>query len=221
MTKLTERFALIGALTFLPSIARPQYAPSPGHQDAAAAVVVDSTPAQPAEPPPTTPPPPAQVRGPTTPAGQWIYTDQYGWIWMPYSDGYTYVPPDGYGEPYAYVYYPLYGWTWLAAPWVWGFGPWPYFGYYGPARFAWYGHGWWRNPSRWSYVPSRPGPRTLPTWRGSAGYGVSRPAPFRGGAVVRGGGYYTSPGGGRGAVPSGGAGSHGAGARGWGRGGRR
>ncbi|HET6336641.1 MAG TPA: hypothetical protein VFG30_25635, partial [Polyangiales bacterium] len=28
--------------------------------------------------------------------GQWVYTSQYGWVWMPYSQSYTYVPDDGY-----------------------------------------------------------------------------------------------------------------------------
>ena len=65
---------------------------------------------------------------------------------MPYGDVYTHVPANGEGEPYAYVYYPSYGWTWVAAPWVWGYGTWPYFGVLGPARFWWYARGWWRGP---------------------------------------------------------------------------
>jgi hypothetical protein len=37
---------------------------------------------------------------------------------------------------------------WLAAPWVWGWGPYPYFGIRGPYGFGWYtgliraGYGW-------------------------------------------------------------------------------
>jgi translation initiation factor IF-2 len=132
-------------------------------------------------------PPPAQAQA-APPAGQWVYTQQYGWIWMPYSDSYTYSPPNGYGEPYAYVYSPAYScWTWLAAPWVWGFGPWPFFGVFGPAHFGWYGHGWWRYPSRWHYVPgygAYAGFRGVAPYRGGAPYrGV---APYRGGAPYRG-----------------------------------
>jgi len=126
---------------------------------------------------------------------------------MPYADRYTYLPPGGYGEPYAYVYYPAYGWTWLAAPWMWGYGPWPYFGYYGSVRYGWYGHGWWRHPSRWRYAPSRPvyGIGRAPAYRGSASYGIVRPAPFREGPGARGGSFM----------------GHGGGRGGWGRGDRR
>lgn len=118
----------------------------------------------PPSPPPAGPPP-----GPSgIPDGQWVYTQQYGWIWMTYADAYAYVPPEGYGEPLEYVYYPSYGWTWIAAPWVWGVGPWPHFGPRGPKRFAWYSHEYWRRPSRWQY---RPAPE-----RGGVARGV-RPAP--------------------------------------------
>lgn len=64
--------------------------------------------------------------------GQWVYTQQYGWIWMPYSDDYIYTPDESTGgSPYAYVYYPTYGWTWLEAPWVWGLGADPFFSHSG------------------------------------------------------------------------------------------
>jgi hypothetical protein len=36
---------------------------------------------------------------------------------------------------------------------MWGYGPWPYFGVYGAVGFGWYGHGWWRTPTRWRYAP--------------------------------------------------------------------
>ena len=108
-------------------------------------------------PPPAEPPaaPPRSDRAMTPPAstGQWIYTQQYGWVWSPYGDAYSYVPPEGEGEPYEYVYYPDYGWMWVAAPWIWGIGPWPWFGVYGAVHFGWYGHGWWRTPERWHYHP--------------------------------------------------------------------
>jgi len=127
----------------------------------------------PSEPPAQAPPPaPSQIPPPpaqegqasgSIPSGHWVYTQQYGWIWMPYAAAYTYAPPDGYGSPYMYVYYPVYGWAWVVAPWVWGWGPWPYFGVVAPWRFAWYGWGWWQYPARWHF----------------------RPGPFRGGVAPR------------------------------------
>jgi hypothetical protein len=97
---------------------------------------------------------------------------------MPYGDGYTSLPPDGYGEPYEYVYYPSMGWTWVVAPWMWGIGPWPHFGVYGAVHFGWYGHGWWRSPWRWHY---RPG------FGGSFAFHGVRPAPNRGFSPFTGG----------------------------------
>jgi len=91
------------------------------------------------------------------PPGQWVYTDQYGWVWMPYEEAYGSTPPSGSGEPSMYLYAPSSGWAWLAAPWVWGWGPWPYFGSRGPWHFAWYARGWWQTPQRWHLVPSRDG----------------------------------------------------------------
>src|SRR5664279_4533883 len=82
------------------------------------------------------------------PGGQWVYTTQYGWIWMPYGNQYTYEGTATDTQPYAYAYYPSYGWTWLAAPWVWGWGAYPYFGVLGPSHYGWYrglyqsGYGW-------------------------------------------------------------------------------
>ena len=77
----------------------------------------------------------------TPPPGQWVYTEQYGWVYMPYGDAYAYAPESETADPYMYVYYPAVGWTWVDAPWLWGWGPWPYFGVHGPWRFAWFGHG--------------------------------------------------------------------------------
>src|SRR5512138_1067308 len=48
----------------------------------------ESPPAPPSENPPA---PQAQAQAPSSvPPGQWVYTEQYGWIWMPYADAYTY-----------------------------------------------------------------------------------------------------------------------------------
>ncbi len=106
---------------------------------------------------PTAPPPAA---------GQWVYTNQYGWVWMPY--GQQYVDEGVYGAetPFQYVYTVNLGWTWCAAPWLWGWGPYPWFGRLGPYRFGWY-RGLYRSGYGWGH------------YRG----GYSR-------GVVRGGGYY-------------------------------
>ena len=84
--------------------------------------------AQPTEGPPAPPqqvPPPPEVQAPPPAAqaqaqadGQWVYTQQYGWVWMPYGAQYTYEPSQAGVYPSEYVYYPSYGWTWLTAPGV-------------------------------------------------------------------------------------------------------
>jgi len=76
-------------------------------------------------------------------AGQWIYTSQYGWLWLPYSQQYTYVSADG-GVAYEYAYYPDGGWRWIYAPWVLGWGPSPYWGRLGPRHYVWYSRPWFR-----------------------------------------------------------------------------
>ena len=99
---------------------------SPG---AAPQSVLPSTPApdmQPPAPPQQPPAPPVQSPSQVQPqmqqpagaaqaggGGQWVYTSEYGWVWMPYGNQYTYEgsPNDAY--PYSYVYYPNYGWMWL------------------------------------------------------------------------------------------------------------
>ncbi len=179
MTKLIGTLSLSAAVLLFPALPRAQDAweDEPPRADAAPQAPPSELPPAPPSEMPAAPQveAPAQSGAPVPP-GQWVYTQQYGWVWMPYADAYTSVPANGSGEPYAYVYYPAYStWTWIAAPWVWGIGPWPVFGVYGPARFAWYGHGWWRYPSHWHYAPSR-------AWGGSGfrpGY-RGAPAPYRG-----------------------------------------
>jgi hypothetical protein len=129
----------------------------------------------PAAEPPTQPPPaPAtpSLEAPA-PAGQWVYTEQYGWIWMPYDAAYTRAPSDG--EPYMFVYGPELGWTWVAAPWVWGWGPIPYFGVYGGVRFSWWGHGWgpgWRVHRPFAFRHRYPYPlHYRPFFRHAPGFG--------------------------------------------------
>lgn len=225
MPKLIATSALLATLAVLPAAARAQ---DDGYAVAETEVTPDGaapawTPPAPAE----TPAPPAQAQPQaTTPPGQWVYTQQYGWIWMPYADTYTQVPGNGYGEPYAYVYYPAYStWTWVAAPWIWGYGPWPVFGVWGPARFGWYGHGWWRSPARWRWAPSHawyPGGgwrAPAPLHRGGGAWSAPAFAPSRGGfGVVRGGAApghaYRGGGGGRGGGHGGGRGGGGSGGSG-------
>jgi len=79
----------------------------------------------------------------TAPSGQWVFTQQYGWLWMPYDQAYTHVEDDA-ALAYEYVYYPTYGWSWVVAPWVLGFGISPYWGVMGVGPFAWYAHPWFR-----------------------------------------------------------------------------
>jgi hypothetical protein len=133
-------------------------------------------------PPPTQPdqvnaePPPEAPAG-QPPDGQWTFTQQYGWVWTPYAQNYTYVAPDG-GTAFTYAYYPNYGWRWLPSPWVLGWGPRPYWGRYGNARFAWSAHPWFHRgvyrPEVWTrwgrgyghgYVYSRSYDRVAPRAR--------------------------------------------------------
>jgi hypothetical protein len=115
MTKLIGTLVVCGTLVSLPAMAYPQddegaysVEPAPGATPEAAPPS-ELPPAPPSETPPAHQ---AQEQAPSSvPPGQWVHTQQYGWIWMPYSDGYTYYPPGGYGEPYAYVFYPAYGWS--------------------------------------------------------------------------------------------------------------
>jgi hypothetical protein len=102
---------------------------------------------QPMEPPAATPnPPPAAAPGAPPPssaaAGEWVYTTQYRWVWMPYDQQYTHVVEDS-GVAYEFVYYPGFGWRWVVAPWVLSIGPRPYF-VHGPVHFAWYARPWFR-----------------------------------------------------------------------------
>jgi hypothetical protein len=81
--------------------------------------------------------------------GQWVFTGQYGWVFMPYGDQYVDRGITAQVEsPFAFVYVPSDGWGWVAAPWLWGWGTYPYFGASDPSRLAWYrwlydgGYGW-------------------------------------------------------------------------------
>ena len=94
-------------------------------------------PAQPAGSPPA---PPAGVSptAPEAPAtdGQWVYTDAYGWIWVPAGSVST---DDVDAQPYVYLYAPEVGWTWFLSPWGVGpffVGPWVHAPYPYPRRLS-------------------------------------------------------------------------------------
>jgi hypothetical protein len=113
------------------------------------------------------PPAPAATVAMAAPAGQWVYTDQYGWIWMPYDADYTSVA--GPDVAYTFVYRPRLGWRWVTAPWVLGLGPTPSWGRLGPAHFAWYGHPGFRGRvvahGGWQSRPAYRAPARV-AWRG-------------------------------------------------------
>jgi hypothetical protein len=141
-------------------------------------------------------------------AGQWVYTNQYGWVWMAHGAQYSSIPSDTQAFPYQYVYYPVYGWRWVVAPWIYGYGPSPYWGGWGPRYFAWYAHPWfhvggywgWGGYHGWGNYRGWVGPRA---WGGRGWAGA--PSYYRTGVVVR-----ANPGGGAGAhaVVHGGAAVH-------------
>ncbi len=141
------------ALVSFPFLAAAQVG-APDSAPPSAAVEPPAPPPESAPPPPPAtfaPPPqaaraaPPQAESVTLPPtdGQWVYTSQYGWVWMPYGARYTYLPVGG-AVPDMYVYYPAFGWRWVVAPWVWGLGPQPYFGVHGVVRFTWWGRGFGR-----------------------------------------------------------------------------
>lgn len=96
--------------------------------------------------PPDTAPAPSIDTTETPNDGQWVYTSQYGWVFMPYAQNYTYVPANGY--PFMFVYGSGWGWRWLSAPWVFGIGPAPYWGPRGYSYFAWHAHPWFASAHR-------------------------------------------------------------------------
>jgi hypothetical protein len=95
-------------------------------------------------PPPSASAPAVQLAPPRPKQGEWTYTAQYGWLWMPYERNYTYVV-DGTDTASMYVFYPHYGWRWINAPWVIGIGPTPRWGPRGPGRFVFYSRPWFRS----------------------------------------------------------------------------
>ncbi|MFT3839051.1 MAG: hypothetical protein QM723_18870 [Myxococcaceae bacterium] len=85
------------------------------------------------------PPPPTTAR--EVPAGQWAYTKQYGWAWLPYAGAFV---SDG-APPKMFLYTASTGWSWVSAPWVAGEGARPVFSV---ASSRW-PYGW-----RWGFAAS-------------------------------------------------------------------
>jgi uncharacterized membrane protein YgcG len=142
------------------------------------------TPAQQAPPVTEETPAPAQA-APAPATGQWVWSEEYGWIWVP-NGATTYAVG---GDPYVYIYTPVYGWTWYASPWGWGpyyYGVWahrPWGWRYAP--HVWYGRGWMA-PRFGAYYHGRVGGH----WGGyRGGYGGYHGG-FHGGGGFRGGGGF-------------------------------
>ncbi len=159
-------------LTAAPAMVLGQAMPSPDAMPSSSEPPPGAVPSPSEQAPPKAPPPPPAAEQeqvarppqedsqpspavsspqPGAPAGQWVYTSQYGWLWMPHAQQYTYIPGDLQAYPEMYVYYPVYGWRWVVAPWVYGYGPAPYWGTWGPRRFVWYTHPWFRVGGYWGW----------------------------------------------------------------------
>jgi len=160
----------------LPRVASAQEEPAPN-------VIVEQAPAQAA-------PVYAQPA-----AGQWVYTDAYGWIWVPAGSTSYEVA----SQPYVYLYTPSYGWTWYVSPWGRGAyyaGPWVHARSYA-----------WGAPHVWVHNAWIGGPRLrvgAPAVGFHYGYGprvVARPrvgyhATYRAPVFHASGGFHGSRGGG-------------------------
>jgi len=99
-------------------------------------------------------PPPQSQWVYSYPTGQWVYTADYGWMWVPANT----ATQDAEGVPYTYLYTPAYGWTWYVSPW--GIGPYYYGGW---VRHPWHPVGW-----RGGWVAQ---PRVFVRLGGHAGWG--------------------------------------------------
>jgi len=147
---MTKTFVVLFSLALAVPVLAQTEPPPPPPDDAQPPVPPPET--RPPPPPPPAPPTaqpiePPQVTANTAPApsnvpGEWVYTAQYGWVWMPYDQQYTHVI-DTSGVAYMFVFYQPFGWRWVLAPWVFGLGPRPHF-VHGPGHFAWYAHPWFR-----------------------------------------------------------------------------
>ncbi|TMA92114.1 MAG: hypothetical protein E6J65_16670 [Deltaproteobacteria bacterium] len=147
---MTKTFVFLFSLVLaVPALAQTEPPPPPPDDAQPPAPPPESQPPPPPPPAPPTAQPiePPQVTANAAPApsnvpGEWVYTAQYGWVWMPYDQQYTHVI-DTSGVAYMFVFYQPFGWRWVLAPWVFGLGPRPHF-VHGPGHFAWYAHPWFR-----------------------------------------------------------------------------
>src|SRR5207245_11548046 len=60
-------------------------------------------------------------------------------------------PRDTLVYSYQSICYPAYGWRWVVAPWIYGWGPRPYWGAWGPRYYGWYAHPWFRVGGYWGW----------------------------------------------------------------------
>lgn len=126
--------ACVAALSIWPATARCQETTMPSDSGQQAAAPTTPAPTQPTAPPAVVQEPPPEVeRTRVLPAGRWVLTDEYGWIWVPTATSTTDVD----GVPYVYLYTASYGWTWYVSPW--GVGPYRY-GVW--VVHAWRPYGW-------------------------------------------------------------------------------
>ncbi len=125
-------------------------------------------PAEVAVQPQVMPEAPAYAAGTAASLGQWVWTERYGWVWVPAEAS----PLEVQGEPYVYLYTPAYGWTWFDSPWGW-YGP---DGGWGWAR-PWYGSYW--GPRYHAYAS--PGVQVAPpAHRAAPGVANVAPPAYRG-----------------------------------------
>jgi hypothetical protein len=141
------------------------------------------------QPPAQAPPASLDVEVPA--AGQWVWVDGQGYVWVP--EGTTSYALDD--TPYVYVYTPSYGWSWCISPW--GFGPYSYGAW---VHRPWYADHGWRGGALPRYGGrgfrtrggyGARGGHAVGGTRGAAHYRGVRSAPHYGGARVaphRGGG---------------------------------
>jgi len=118
-----------------------QQQPAPQPPPPAPAQAQNAAPPPPSPPPQAAPSPAPQGEAAPPPSqwvvsaanGQWVFTSDYGWIWVPAGASTRIVG----GVPYSYLYTPASGWTWYVSPW----GPGRY--HYGVwVRHAWHPAGW-------------------------------------------------------------------------------
>jgi len=228
-------FSMIALLAFSGQMALADEAQSPAAQpvqqdqqvqaDQAQQPTVAAPAETPPAPPATPPAPPNELLNSDdmgqvqADEGQWVYTAQYGWVWMPYGDAYTQVSPDGTVAT-TYVYEPDVGWLWVLAPWVLGWGPVPYWGVPGVIHLGWHAHPWFHRGAYWgrSYYGGHriPGSRHGGYWirhQGRSGHAYRSRGPAGGRPRMR----SARPEGGRSSFGRGGFREHGGGFHGHGR----